>query len=219
MNHGHFDPVQLPGLAYRHAFDWLAVRLQAHEGAIGCLAPTTFHAAELLRRMPLVPFIEPVPDGLHESPVALGSDPAATVPPEPASLEAIAWLEPDTTSIERLGEIRRALQPDGRLYVIAGGALVRFLVERRLGLLNGKEYLGDRRCAGALKRNDFRISERVGWHGLAAIAWHHMGETAGKMGRSDWRDRYHYAMRRDFGQQGPGRWLVALTSLAAERSA
>ena len=216
MNDRRFDPVQLPGLAYRHAFDWLAVRLQAHEGAAGCLAPTAFHAAELLRRMPAVPFIEPAPEGLHQATAALGLDPAATVPPEPASLAAIAWLEPDTTTIERLGEIRQALRPDGRLYVIAGGALVRFLTERRIGLLDGKEYVGDRRCTNTLARSDFRIVERVGWHGMTAIAWHYMGEVAGRVGRSDWRDRYHYAMRRAFGVHGPRQQLVALTCLAAE---
>lgn len=203
-------------MAYRHAFDWLAVHLQAHEGAVGCLAPTTFHAAELLRRVPAAPFIEPVPEGLHEASAALGLDPVATVPPEAASLAAIAWLEPDTTTIERLGEIRRALRPEGRLYVLAGGALVRFLAERRVGLLDGKEYVGDRRCKKSLARGNFRIVERVGWHGLASIAWHCMAEAAGRVGRPDWRDRYHYAMRRAFRERGSRQQLVALTCLAAE---
>ena len=216
MSELRFDPIQLPGLAYRNAFDWLAVRLQAHNGDVGCLAPTTFHAAELLRRMPAVPFIEPVPGGLCEATAALGLDPAATIPPELGSLAAVAWLEPDRAGLERLGEIRRALRPGGKLYVIAGGALVHFLAERRAGLLNGKDHVGDRRCTSSLAKSDFRIVERVGWHGLTSIVWHYMGEAADKVGRSDWRDRYHYAMRRAFGEQGPRQQLVALTCLAAE---
>ena len=163
-----------------------------------------------------MPFIEPAPRGLHEATAALGLDPAATIPTKPGSLAAIAWLEPDRASMERLGEIRRALEPQAKLYVIAGGALVRFLAERRAGLLNGKESVGDRRFASGLSRSGFRIVERVGWHGLTSVIWHYMGEAADRMGRSDWCDRYHYAMRRAYGEQGPRQHLVALTCLAAE---
>jgi hypothetical protein len=28
--------------------------------------------------------------------------------------------------------------------------------------------------------------------------WHQMSAVAGRLGRADWRDRFHYAMRRDF---------------------
>lgn len=59
MNDLTFDPIYRPGLAYQHAFDWLALGLSVASGPVACLAQSTFEGAELLRRLGGVAFLAP----------------------------------------------------------------------------------------------------------------------------------------------------------------
>lgn len=209
-----FDPIHRPGLVYQHAFDWLAVQLQATAGPFAALAPGAFHARELLRRLPMLSLLPPAPDGLDQVSAVLGATPTLSEP-EPGTLAAIAWVEPAAGDVALLAQLQAWLQPRGRLYLVAGGRLSRFLAERRA--YQDSQLLDARRAVAQLRRHDFRIQQQMGLHGLRAIAWHTAGETARRLGRPALRDCAHYAMRRDFVEAGGARRAAALILIMAER--
>lgn len=212
-----FNPIQRPGLAYQHAFDWLATHLHAAGGSVACLAPSVFHGTELLRRLPSTPFLVPVPAGLETAALALGIESIQTIPSNQASLAAVAWIEPPGDDIKQLDRLHHILQPDGRLYLITGGKLARFLAERR----RQKEenpFLNEAKAIQNLPRYGFRLVRRVGIQGLTAVAWHYAGVMTGRLGNNAWQDRCHFGMRRAFVEQDDPRF-VALTCLVAERAA
>lgn len=209
-----FDPIRRPGLAYQHAFDWLAVELQCTAGPVVALAPAAFHAAELLRRLPALALLPPAPDGLEQVAAALGANPAL-LEPAPRTLAAIAWAEPEAGSAGQFEQVRAWLQPRGRLYLVTGGRLGRFLAERRAG--QGGHLLDARDATALLRRHGFRIQQQVGLHGPRAIAWHSGGEMARRLGKPARRDRAHFAMRRDFVEASACRRAAALTLITAER--
>lgn len=210
-----FDPIYRPGLAYQHAFDWLAVQLQATTGPFAALAPGAFHAGELLRRLPMLSLLPPAPDGLDQVSAVLGATPTLSEP-EPGTLAAIAWVEPAAGDVAQLAQLQAWLQPRGRLYLVAGGRLSRFLAERRADQDN--RLLDARKAVAQLRRHGFRIRQQLGLHGPRAIGWHYAGEAAGRFSKTALRDRAHFAMRRDFVEAGLSQHLSALTLITAECS-
>jgi len=210
-----FDPCRRPGLAYQHAFDWLAVQLQATSGPIATMALGFFATGELLRRLPSLPMIPPAPMDLEQVAAALDALPIL-LEPEPGTLAAVAWVEPTVDDVAMFAQLQIWLQPCGRLYLVAGGRLSRFLAERRAD--QGSQRLDARRVVALLRRHDFRIRQQIGLHGPRAIACHYAGEAAGRFDRPALRDRAHFSMRRDFVEAGLGRHLSALTLIVAEWS-
>lgn len=210
-----FNPIHRPGLAYQHGFDWLAVQLQATIGPIAALVPGAFHAGELLRRLPMLSLLPPAPDGLDQVSAALGAAPTV-LEPEPGTLATIAWVEPAVGDLALLAQLQAWLQPRGRLYLVAGGRLSRFLAERRAE--QDSQMLDARKAVAQLRRHGFRIRQQLGLHGPRAIGWHYAGEAAGWFGKTALRDRAHFAMRRDFVEAGLGQHLAALTLVTAEHS-
>lgn len=92
---------QRPGLAYQHAFDWLAVQMQGIEGPYAGLVPSVFQGVELLRRLPEIPFMNPVPLGLVEASLALGLNHVAAADKR-EELAAVAWVEPRLKDVTNL---------------------------------------------------------------------------------------------------------------------
>ena len=211
-----WDPTRHPGLAYRHAFDWLALQLHAAAGPVAALAPSVFHAGELLRRLPHLALLPPTPDGLEAVAAALGSRPNRAMARAAAGLRAAAWPEPAAaTGPERLPQIHSWLQPGGHLYLVAADRLAPFLAERRSRPV--PPALDAARATALLREHHFRVVAHTGLHGPRAIAWHYAAEAAACLGQLARRDRAHFAMRRDFVETGPGRRLSALALITAER--
>ena len=145
MRNIRFDPTARPGLAYCQAFDWLAMQLQATDGPVAALAPRTFHGAELLRRLPHLPFLAPLPRGLRRAAASLGLAPPTEIRSLPGSLRAIAWTEPASDDVCQLDRLKVVLHSGGHLYLVAPGPLGRFLAEHRQDdwgrLLSGRQVL------------------------------------------------------------------------------
>lgn len=208
------NPLQRPGLAYQQAFDWLAVQLQASSGAAAALAPTAFHGVELLRRRPDLPILKPLPDGLSEAAAALGitlqsADFGQTAP------AVLAWAEPPASAVEQLASLSARVQPGARLYLVTPGPLGRFLTERRAAMLPQAMTAGQ--ALRLLVACGWRVRQRLGLHGPRAVGWHYASELARAAGRPYRRDRYHFAMRRDFLERGTLARLSALVLIVAER--
>ena len=164
---------------------------------------------ELLRRVAGVVILDASED---VSGIAAALELPRTSPGQPkdGSLVALAWVEPTTQDFVRLAEARRWLAPGGRLFLVVGGALAGYLAERKAG--PSLDYLDERTVLRGLARQGFRITERLGLHGVRAVAWHLLGLIAGWLGRPAWQDRCHFAMRRDFvASRGPAA-LVCLTA-------
>jgi hypothetical protein len=173
------------------------------------------HAAELLRRLPDLPLIGPP----AESAIVaddLGLDGATQTEPGPSELAALAWVEPFQSDVAELERIGRWLKPSGRLYLVAGGRLSRFLAERRVD--HGSDYLSGTRAKVLLKENGFHVLEQIGLHGPRAITWHSGGVILRQFSRPAMSDQAHFAMRRDFVEAGLGRHLAALTLISAEHT-
>jgi len=200
------DIIRKPGLAYQEAFDWLAVRLHAMDGPVACSVAADWQLAEMARRLPRVPTLHSEAAG-RELFHALGlPEPEIS----PGLLGAIALVEPakfPPASFERL-------KPGGRLFVVAGGRLARFLAERRGRAATSP--MSERALVGVARGIGFRVIERLGIHPPAAVLHHYAGEAALALGRRDWRDRCHCAMRRDFVTVGPLVSWSALVCLTLE---
>jgi hypothetical protein len=202
-----YDVARRPGLAYQHAFDWLAVRLHA-AGPAAYSVGAAWQFMEMARRLPHVPAIAIDPAARAAAAAALG---LPELPGDEAGpLWAAALIEPAAFP----GELAARLGAGGRLYAVTGGRAARFLAERRT---NGAAALNEPALVGAARAVDFRVVERLGIHPPAAVLTHYAGEAALALGRRDWRDRCHFAMRRDFVTTGPAVAWSALVCLALER--
>lgn len=216
MNRQTFDPIHLPGLAYRHAFDWLAVQLQAAGGPVAALVPRIFHGVELLRRLHHLPFLDPLPEGFPQAIAALGLPVPIEMHPCSGPLRAIAWPEPAVRDVALLEPLQAALHPGGYLYVLAPGRLGRFLSEHRLSQKG--RLLSARRALGLLRSHGLRVHQSLGLHGCRAVTHHYAGQVALRLGRLDWWERCHFAMRRDFVERGlAAHRLSALSLIVAEK--
>jgi hypothetical protein len=201
------DITRRPGLAYQHAFDWLAVRLHA-AGLAAYSVGAAWQFMEMARRLPHVPVIAIDPAARAVAAAALG---LPELPDDEAGpLRAAALVEPAAFP----GELLARLEPDGRLYAVTGGRAARFLDERQT---NGAAALNEQALVSAARAAGFRVVERLGIHPPAAVLAHYAGEGALALGRRDWRDRRHFAMRRDFIATGPAVAWSALVCLTLER--
>lgn len=209
------DLCRRPGLAYQHAFDWLAVQLQAIDGPIVALVPSEFQGIELLRRLPDISFLNPMPTGLGEVGAGLGLDRVAAAN-ERGKFAAVAWVEPRQEDVSCLEQIRQRLLVNGHIFLVAGGQLASFLAERRQ---QEALFLTSAEVKNAFKQAGFTVTTQFGLHGPRAILWHYLGEAAGRLGQPHWQDRCHYGMRRAFVKTGFGQEMSALTCMAAERRA
>lgn len=208
-----FDPIRRPGLAYQHAFDWLAVQLASTPGPIAALAPTLFLATELIRRLPHVTLLQPLPSDINSAAITLDV-PGQLTPPATGALSALALLEPLTTDLVEAHRYQSLLHPEGHLYIIIGGGLASFLTEhRRIRRAHLATYQD---AITALEKADFRIREQMQLHGPRAIVWHLISQFASRLKMTHWQDRFHFAMRRDFVQTTLPPRLAALTLIVAE---
>jgi hypothetical protein len=211
-----FDPIQRPGLAYQHGLDWLAVNLGNAPGPIACLISSHFHLIEMLRRLPDISLLTPVPEDLEIAAKMVSLSRPRIAEPNERGFAAVAWLEPCAEHRVVLPWLRRILSPEGRLFVVAGGRLGRFLTDRRRPDFAHRDHLHAPRVMPMLKHSGFNVQASVGWQDLRATGWHYLGEAARRLGRPDIRDRCHFAMRARFSNGHPAAGLVALVGITAE---
>ena len=181
------DPIRRPGLAYQHAFDWLAVSLHAAGGPVACVAASPRQMAEMARRLPDLPGPE-----------------TDTGPLAAAALMLPAGFDP---------ALVRRLRPDGRLYAVVPGRLARFMADWE----RGRPAMSERSFIAAARENGFAVVERIAIHPPRAIVQHYAGELALRAGSRAARDRRHFAMRRDMVTAGRPAALSALICLTLER--
>lgn len=204
------DVTTRPGLAYQHAFDWLAVRLSAAVGPAAYAVAAGWQLREMAGRLPGIPALAGDAAGRDAVAAALGWPEIRDDAGGP--LQAVALVEPPALPRPALDR----LQPGGRLYVVSGGRAARFLAERRG---SNRPVLSEKEVAALARAEGLRVVERLGLHPPAAVLAHYAGEAALAFGRRDWRDRRHHAMRRDFVTTGPTTGWSALVCLALERGA
>ena len=181
------DPIRRPGLAYQHAFDWLAVGLHAAGGPVACAVAAPWQMAEMAGRLPELPKAE-----------------AETDP-----LAAVGLVLPAAVDPALLGRLR----PDGRLYAVVAGPLARFTADWQ----PNAPTLSERSFIAAARENGFAVVERIAIHPPRAIVQHYAGELALRAGSRVARDRRHFAMRRDMVTAGRPAALSALICLTLER--
>jgi hypothetical protein len=202
------DVTRRPGLAWQHAYDWLAVRLYAAAEPVACSAGTAQHLAELARRLPSMPFLTAGAAMRAKVAAALGLA-EIRLAESASTLNTLGLVEPTAGDLALLDQVR----PGGRLYVVGGGELARFLADRQDGapLLTRRVLLRMARAAG------FVPVERLYVQPPAAVAQHYAGELALRAGRRAARDRRHFAMRRDMVTDNPAAGPAALVCLTLER--
>jgi hypothetical protein len=127
-------------------------------------------------------------------------------------LRAVGLIEP--ARLPR--QITDRLEPGGRLYVVSGGVLGRFLAERRGE--KGYSPLSERALVATARAAGFRVVARHGVHSPAAVMHHYAGRVALAAGRQDIHDRRQHAMRRAM-VAFPAVGLSALVCLTLERGA
>lgn len=208
------DVTQRPGLAYQHAFDWLAVNLYAAAGPTAYKVNSARHLLQMARRLPEVPALDADPAWWPMVATALGVDKPAGSGIDDCLWTAIGLAEPGLSERGLFDSLRQSLWPGGYLYVIAGGPMSRFLEERRR---DGTPILDGPAVVAAARAASFRVVQQLDLHPPAAVVAHYSGEAALALGRRDWRDRRHFAMQRDFVSSRSAAGLSALVCLALER--
>lgn len=195
------------GLAYQHAYDWLASRLATANGKVTCATSAEQHTVEMSWRLPTVSF-------LPTSPGAKAVNRELFRPP----FAAIGWVMPSHAQAVTLNHLATGLRPGGKLHIVCAGLLVAQLAEYR----EAKEspaYMRDVQMHVDGFRAGLKTEEWIGIQGMGAFSWRLVGRLLGYAARPDWHDRYYFGMRR---QLLEARWLrpfVALTCLTLERPA
>ena len=197
MNNLALAPRVRPGLAYQYAFDWLATRLAFKPALSACFTVDGFHKAEMEQRLCGLKMLTFGAAGSF----ALG---------KPVTDLGVVMPLVNEFAIE---SCVASLRENGRIHLITTGPLAAFLAENRAA--NGA-YVSASDAISEFQRAGFRVVEKFGLHGLQAIFWHYVGKVAAKLGRFDWQDRCHYAMRRDFVVMNSQN-LVALVCVTLER--
>ena len=188
------DATWRPGLAYQHALDWLAVRLDTTAGPVAYTAGAQWQLIEMARRLRHVPALDADPASRKVIATALGLPEAPAAAERP--FEAVGLLEPIEVSRALLDRLR----PDSRLYAVIGGVLARFLADWR----NEKDFspLSQRALVAAARAAGFRVVERLGIHPPTAVLAHYTGEAIFRFVF-----RSLYRMRAFNGDPHPGNYL------------
>lgn len=191
-------PVQRPGLAFQYAFDWLAQHLHAANGPTACIIDQPMAEVEMVSRIPSLPI-------LPKDSFAASSS---------LSLPALGWILPRRRGPDSLGSLRPWLDMGGTLHIIAAGPLVSFLSEQQG---NGR-YISTGQILRSSPLQGWRVRERFGLHGIHGVMWQLLATAVGKLGQASMHDRFHFAMRRSFVEQGLCRSFVALSCITLERT-
>lgn len=206
------DLVRRPGLAYQHAFDWLAVKLYSTDGPAVYAVGSDWQLSEMASRLPNVPTLSSDAATVEAVSRALGLTGIRMVELAGETWAAVGLVEPER--IER--GFLDSIPPGARLYVVAGGRLARFLAERKTA--GGRQPMTANSVVGAAQAAGFRVIEFIAIHPLPAILEHYAGVSAVTLGRRDIRDRRHFAMRRAMVANSQAAMLSALVCLALERA-
>lgn len=212
-------PDTQPTLEYQHAFDLCAVAMHRH-ARVGVLASASFYAYELLRRAcgPQMALVDTGGwlAGIQQFPS--GSDPAcAVVALTNLDASCVIWAVPlaDDHGITARQLFARQ-PPDAELYVIAHGALARFLPQRDSPYTRPASWW---RVERALKQAGYAIAGIQGFHGASSILWSSVYRLFTRMGRDDLAARCLYQMRASYTSRGAGRYPTTINVLMARKGA
>jgi hypothetical protein len=204
-----------PGLEYQHAFDMCAVGACQTRHSLAVVVSSPFYARDILRRLPVAQFqqVQMVLTGnaraLAGSDTLLQAGARASsrvriVPHLDSPVARVVWAEPEQRESEHISHaLRSRLLPDGSLYIISSGALVRFLPEwHAAGPRPAQQPSGMVRTLRLLRRNHLAIRAVYGFHGPVSIGWGYSGRLLNRLRRSDLADRCQVAMRAAYVVQG-----------------
>lgn len=117
---------------------------------------------------------------------------------------AAMWAEPEMEDSGRvLQTLEQYLEPGGRLCVVTSGWLRRGLPEwRGDGNQPARHPAGFLRTRHWLRRASFAVDTVYGFHGPQSLAWGMLSRFPAVLGRGDWVDRCHVAMRSTYVVRG-----------------
>lgn len=212
------DATHRPGLAYQHAFDWLAIRLSVSGPAAVCAIRVEWQLLQLLERIPELEVMGSDPEMYANVAHALGVDVfRQSSNGDTADNVAVGFIEPVEDDIALIREVANSIRKHGRIHFITQGLLGRYLSEQRES--STPASLPEATLVSLANDHRYRVTERVGFHPPAAVGHHYRGQLAASRGRLDIRDRQHFAMRRSMVSVGAATRWSALVCLSMERLA
>ena len=209
-----FDVTWRPGLAYQHAFDWLAVHLNAAGMAAAYSTQTLWQTAEIMHRLPNMPLLLPNPADVEQIANSFGYDSPRMVESDSQNWLAVGIVTPSREQLQNLDTLLEIVPPNGSVYTIVGGLLNRFMAEQRNSY--AVEMVNETALVSTMRTAGFRVRDRLGLHTPTAAVRHYLGEISLKSGHRERRDRYHYAMRCNYVSRGYSAGLSALVCLVLE---
>lgn len=211
------DVTRRPGLAYQHAFDWLAMRLSRKSmESTACMVREPWQLLQLLERLPNVAVLEPESKRRELVSQALGLTPLAIDMDEVThAVTAVAIVEPAPDQADVIARLFRSMQFGSRMHIVTHGLLARFLAEQRAS--DQESTLSVDTLKSLADAFGYCITEQLGMHPPAAVREHYGGVLASKVGRHSARDRRHFAMRRSMVVNGRTASFSALVCLTMER--
>lgn len=203
---------ELAPLDYRYGLDVAAALIAGHgatSGGLWALCNVPALAAEVHQRLP------------HALADAEATGHAA------GEVGAALWVEPLTaTWTADLARLSRAVQPGGRLVVLASQPLGRMLPERRMwqdgtGIAGstplGTGLRGMGRLLKGLARAGFRIEAQYGLHPPAAMLASRVAGQLERRGRADLGDRWHFRARLSYCTTSPAARLSTVALVICRR--
>lgn len=205
-------------MAYQNAFNWLAMELNKYGDKIACQTSSNAVAAEILIRLPHVSFLAPYPIDLATVAYSFICGKHQLDRSTDRHFKAVAWIEPSKQDLYYLNGLNQSIGATGRLYLISGGPLARFMADRRT-MLNGRTiYLNIKTITTVLQKSGFHIISQESWQDVQSVTWYFAGRLTRWIGRYDWGDRFWAASRRTFRERSWCHHLATLHGLVAELS-
>jgi hypothetical protein len=208
-----------PSLEFRYTFDYCAMHAYQRRAASALLVSSPLYAYEMLHRLynfnaTLIPTADwwATKDESFLSSLGMDTPPIQSLEGQTDMVKTVIWAAPQADDVESiLASIHKILDPDGKLYIIAGGTLSRFLE----GVLHFDDQavglpVNYRQLIQSLKHHQYHIETIQGFHGLISIIWSYAFRLMNALGKPHLADRCFYRMRATYAVDG---WQKALTTL------
>lgn len=202
---------------YSQAFDLAAAALARADGPALVVSSSAVHAVELLKRcsVPLdmagTGSFDPYEFAALAQPWSWGPIRAVRLPGDAGPYAAMLWAEPEAASATTVARaLRQVAAPAATLDVIASAPLRRYLPLWQVQPLPARQPLTPAAARRRLEAAGWQVQRQVALHGPRAIAWARLSQFAEALGRSDWADRFLFAVRRQYCEAG---WCWPLAPL------
>lgn len=209
-----------PTLVYHRAFDLCAMMTDSEDKSVPLFTSSLFYARELTKRLSAEVLLYPTSQSrftAQEIRAAMGPEIAwqrvhyDSIQPPNLPLNALIWAEPEAQSWpDTLNEIHQLARPSSKLCILGTTKLRRILPEWATYQPAHQPLDSPRPLIKAMRQLGYVIEDLYGLHGPLSLLFGSASRIPALLGREEWVDRCHIAMRQRFVVRG---WQATLAPI------